>query len=86
MAQFLGALAGIYLISRLFWFVTKAWPDSIGKAVVLNVVCAAIVIPMDFLLRGNVPFIQELTLYGTCQAIVLTFDVIGLRKNQPTAT
>jgi hypothetical protein len=85
MAQLLGALVGTFLISRLFWAVTKTWPNSIGKAVFLNVVCAAIVIPLDYLVRGDVLFIEELALYGACQTIVLIFDVLRVRKNLPVA-
>jgi hypothetical protein len=84
MAQLLGALVGIFLISRLFWVVTRAWPNSLGKAVFLNVICAAIVIPLDYLLRDDVSFIEELALYGACQAAVLIFDLFRVRKNLPT--
>jgi len=80
MAQLFGALVGTYLISRLFWIVANAWPDSINKAVSLNVVCAAIVIPFDFLLRENVLFVQELAVYGGCQMIVLIFDLWRLGR------
>jgi len=83
MGQILGALVGTFLISRLFWLVTKTWPDSDWKAVVLNVLCAAIVIPIDYLLRGDVPLIGEIVLYGACQAAVLIFDVFRLRRRRP---
>jgi hypothetical protein len=80
MAQLFGALVGTYLISRLFWIVAKAWPDSINKAVSLNVVCAAIIIPIDSLLREDVSFTQELALYGGCQMLVLMFDLWRLKR------
>jgi hypothetical protein len=82
LAFLFGALIGTLLISRLFWAATKAWPNSIGKAVSLNVACAAIIIPADYLLRGNVSFIQELAVYGGCQAIVLALDLWRIRRNQ----
>jgi hypothetical protein len=75
-----GAFIGTFLISRLFWVVTKAWPDSIGKAISLNVVCAAIIIPLDSLVRENASFIQELAVYGGCQLIVLILDLWRMRK------
>jgi hypothetical protein len=83
MAQFLGAIAGVFLISRLFWAMTKAWPDSAGKAFLLNVVCAAIVIPTDYLLRGDVWFLPVLV---SCQSFVLIFDVFRLAKKPPANT
>jgi hypothetical protein len=79
-ANFFIALVSIFLISRLLWIVTKAWPNSIGKAVILNVICAAIIVPIDYLIRGNVPFIDEFALYGGCQAIVLAMDALWINK------
>ena len=50
MAELIEALLGTFLISRLFWVFTRPWPNSINKAVVLNVACAAIVIPLKAIL------------------------------------
>jgi hypothetical protein len=79
----LGAFVGTFLISRLFWAVALAWPDSVWKAISLNVVCAAIIIPLDYLVRENVSFIQELAVYGGCQAVVLAWDLWRLNAAKP---
>jgi hypothetical protein len=76
----IGALVGTFLISRLFWAGAKAWPDSVWKAIFLNVVCA--IIPLDYIARDDAVFIDELIVYGVCQALVLAFDVYRLRKRQ----
>jgi hypothetical protein len=78
----IGALVGTFLISRLFWAGAKAWPNSVWKAIFLNVVCAAIIIPLDYIARDDAVFIDELIVYGVCQALVLAFDVYRLRKRQ----
>jgi hypothetical protein len=81
MAFLLGALFNTLLISRLFWIVTKAWPISIVKAIALNVACVAVLIPIDYVVRDvrqNLPFIQELTIYGGCQMLVLIFDFVRI--------
>ena len=41
------------------------------------------VISIDYLLRGDVPLIGEIVLYGACQAAVLIFDVFRLRRRRP---
>jgi len=38
-------------------------------------------IPLDYLVRENVSFIQEIAVYGGCQSIVLILDLWRLRKN-----
>jgi hypothetical protein len=57
MAFILGALFG-----------ARAWPNSISKA---NVFCAAAVILIDYIVRGNM-------INGACQTLVLIFDVIRI--------
>ena len=60
MAFILGALFG-----------ARAWPNSISKANALNVFCAAAVILIDYIVRGNM-------INGACQTLVLIFDFIRI--------
>jgi MFS family permease len=83
----LGALLGTFVISRLFWLVTKRWPDDNQKALFLNGVCGVIIISVDYLVRPNADFIFEVLLYGSCQMIVLFYDlwrIAGARKKSST--
>ena len=83
MAFLLGALFGTFVISRLFWVVARGWPNSIGKAIALNVFCAAALIPIDYIVRGDLPLVQELIIYGGCQTLVLIFDVVRIMIGKP---
>jgi hypothetical protein len=81
MAQILGAIVGTFLFSRIFWVATRAWPNSEWKAIVINVVCAAILIPCDYLVRENVPIGQEIMLYGGCQALVFIYNLFQILRS-----
>lgn len=70
-----GALVGTFFISRLFWWIAKRWPDSPRKAVAINVICAALIIPLDYIARDSQSIIWELLVYGGCQCVVLLFDL-----------
>jgi hypothetical protein len=82
MAYLVGALLGTFVISRFFWLVTRSWPDSVKKAVVLNIICAAVVIPIDALVRDDASFS---ILYVVCQAVVLGYDVIRMKRTKKVA-
>lgn len=77
-----GALVVAVLISRLIWLVTKRWPDSIGKAVLINAVSAMIAMAAAYgFANGESPrFDIAFLICGGAQLIVLTFDVVGLVK------
>lgn len=45
-----------------------------------QLICAAVLIPIDYLLRENVSFIEEVALYGVCQVVILIFDLFRLRR------
>jgi hypothetical protein len=85
MGQLIGALLGTFLISRLFWVATKKWPDSIGKAIFLNVVCALIIIPLDYSVRDGANLGEEILLYGMCQVVVFVIDVVWLGRRAPAS-
>jgi hypothetical protein len=81
----LGALSGTFVISRLFWLVTKRWPDDYQKALFLNGVSGVLIILADYLVRPNADFILEVLVYGSCQIIVLLYDlwrIAGKRENK----
>jgi hypothetical protein len=71
----LGALFGTFVISRLFWWLTKRWPDDNQKAFFLNGVSGVFIILADYLARPNVDLIFEVLLYGSCQMVVLFYDL-----------
>jgi hypothetical protein len=81
MAQLIGAFVGTFLISRLFWLAARAWPNSIEKAIFLNVICMAFIVPLDFIVRGDVSLTQEFIIYGGCQLIVLIYDTFRVRRD-----
>jgi len=75
------ALVAVFLGTRLIWLISKSWPDSIGKAVLINVVSAAItVIAAAYVLADGGPprFNLALSVCGRAQLIVLLFDVVRL--------
>ena len=39
-------------------------------------------IPLDYLVRENVSFIQEIAVYGGCQSIVLILDFVAAEKER----
>jgi hypothetical protein len=82
MAELIGALLGTFLISRVFWLLTRGWPNSLNKAAALNVICAAVVMPLDFIVRGDPSY---LILYVGCQAVVLFYDVVRIRRTKVAA-
>jgi type III secretory pathway component EscU len=82
MVEFIGALLGTFVISRIFWFLTRSWPNSLSKAVALNIICAAFVMSLDFIVWGNS---SHLIVYVVCQAIVLFYDLLWLRRTKAPA-
>jgi hypothetical protein len=78
----LGALLGTFVISRLFWLVTKRWPDDNQKAVFLNGVSGVLIILADYLARPNADFIFEVLLYGSCQIVVLFYDLWRIARKK----
>lgn len=85
-AFFIGAFVGTFLISRLVWLAARWWPNSMGKAAVLSLVSAALVVtlaawgnadggPLNF---ASAPF------YIAAQALVFAMDAWRIRK-QPEA-
>ncbi|WP_438278807.1 hypothetical protein [Nitrobacter sp.] len=81
-----GALVAAFLISRPIWLITRRWPNSIGKALLINAASAVIiVIAAVFSSAGDGPSKLYLVLiFGGAQLIVLTFDVVGLVKFKPS--
>jgi ABC-type Mn2+/Zn2+ transport system permease subunit len=83
-----GALVAASLISRLVWLIARRWPDSIGKAALINAVSAMItVIAAAYGSADGGPpkFYLALLIFGGAQLIVLTFDVFRLVKLKPSA-
>jgi hypothetical protein len=77
MAELVGALIGTFVISRIFWLLTRGWPNSVSKAVALNVICATVVLPLDVIARGAPSYLM---LYVACQVVVLFYDVVRIRR------
>jgi FtsH-binding integral membrane protein len=76
------ALVAVFLGSRLIWLVTKRWPDSIGKAVFINVVSAlaAVIIAAFGFAHGGPPrFNMALSVYGRTLGFSRETFVDGLR-------
>jgi hypothetical protein len=81
-----GALVGTFLISRLFWWITKRWPDRPRKAVAINVICAALIVPLDYIARYSQIIIWEIFVYGGCQCLVLLYDLLTMRGGKIEST
>jgi hypothetical protein len=77
MAELIGALLGTFVISRVFWLLMRGWLNSVSKAVALNVICAAVVLPLDVVARGDPSYF---ILYVGCQVVVLFYDVVRIRR------
>ena len=78
----LGALIGTFLISRLFWLVAKPWPDDSRKALLLNIGSGLFVIIGDYLIRPDPDFIFEVLAYGSCQVMVLFYDLWRISRKK----
>jgi hypothetical protein len=66
----------------LFWLLTKRWPDDNQKALFLNGVSGVFIIGADYLARPNADFIFEVLLYGSCQMVVLFYDLWRIHRSR----
>lgn len=78
------ALVATYVISRLIGLFARRWPDTIGKAVCVNAVSAAIAVVGGALASaadgGSPKFYLAFLIYGGAQLIVLTFDLVRILR------
>jgi hypothetical protein len=80
------AIVAASLVSRLVWLTARRWPDSIGKAFIVNAVSAVIIVVAAAYSSANggpPKFYLALLIFGGAQLIVLTFDVFGLVRFKP---
>ena len=78
-----GTFGGLLLISRLFWLIARGWPDSIRKAIALNIFCFVSVVPLDLLSRdllSSPSACQERLWYlAAAQILVFLVDLWGVK-------
>lgn len=82
MAFLIGALFGTFLISRLFWLAAKSWPDTNEKALFLNGVSGVFILIADYSTRSNADLVSELAIYGSCQMLILFFDLWRIARKK----
>lgn len=82
-----GAIVAASLISRLIWLIARRWPNSIRKAILINVVTAVITVvgaAYSSANGGPPQFYLAFLIFGGAQLIVLTFDVFKLVMLKPS--
>jgi hypothetical protein len=87
--QLIGGFIAVLLLSRIFWLTAKRWPNSIGKAAVLDGLTglvAALAYAIGGADGGPPNFLDGFGIYPPCAALVFVLDAIRLKRKPATPT
>lgn len=92
MGFIIGALLGTFIASRLIYLLLRRWPGSYGKALAVNFLTAAVIVPLAAIGMadgGPARLGDSFVIYGLCALFLAICDVAyaGFRGRAPlTAT
>lgn len=78
-----GAIAGFYLLTRLLYWITRAWPMTAGKAVTVNGIVLVLALALSAIGTGHGGQLDfsNAWAYVVAAAVVLTIDLTRLRRD-----
>jgi hypothetical protein len=83
--KFAGSLIAVFLVSRIFWLAARRWPDSIGKAITLDLITGVLGSLLGAVggADGGPPDMASFLFYMPAALVVLAIDLIRIRNRLP---